>query len=153
MDRSSWLRENAYGRILEVGCGQGDLFATHPSAMGYDDEDRTINYGLGFTRGALTKLPFKDKEFSCAVVGDSLERKENPNLILAEAGRVATTVLFAVSNEWAWDEKLVPFADKTKKHFDHDELCELLEKAGMKYRIELLNYDGWSFFVGYARRS
>ena len=47
--------------------------------------------------------------------------------------------------------------DKTKPHlwhiryFDLDSLCETLEKAGLKYRIELLEYDGWSFFVGVVR--
>jgi hypothetical protein len=40
-------------------------------------------------------------------------------------------------------------------------VCEVFEKAGLKYRIEALEYDkrpenvdipvGWSFFVGWAK--
>jgi SAM-dependent methyltransferase len=57
--------------------------------------------------------------------------------------------------------------DKTKPHlwhirfFDLDMVCEVFEKAGLKYRIEALEYDkrpenvdipvGWSFFVGWAK--
>ena len=44
--------------------------------------------------------------------------------------------------------------DKTNPHLWHirwytlDTLTEDIEKAGLKYKIELLQYGGWSFFMG-----
>jgi len=44
--------------------------------------------------------------------------------------------------------------DRTNRHLWHirwytmDSLCEDIEKAGMRYRMELLQHDGWSWFMG-----
>lgn len=193
MNRVEWIRQQAFGRILDVGCNDGVIFNDTPHAPnchGLDLDTWKPRYGLGFTQGDASALPFQDKEFDCVVLGEILEHVPDPVKVLKEARRVARgSVFISVPNEHNWSEKfqpMMPLADKIKsenstveklaaksttdlahcggavdektnphlwhiRYYTLDMLCEHLDKAGLRYKIELLQYEGWSFFMGMVK--
>jgi SAM-dependent methyltransferase len=190
LPRFDWLRERAYGKILDIGCNRGDTFNGMPNAgdvMGVDLDLWSPAYGLGFKQADAHFLPFKDGEFDVCILAEILEHVYDPVKVLSEARRVASKfVLISVPYEFNWSAERKPcspldeqlkerkityeqlFAyetlsqpgctgaidDRTNRHLWHirwytaDTLCEDIEKAGMKYQIQLLEHDGWSWFMG-----
>ena len=64
-----------------------------------------------FVRADATKpLPFRDKEFDCAVLAEIIEHVKEPVSAIKEAGRVAKQVLISVPYEHKWTSDLKPFA-------------------------------------------
>lgn len=94
MDRYDWLRRNAEGNIIDIG-----------SAGGHTFRGRVLNFDLdlykipNFVRGDAHNMPFTDKSFDTAALGDVMEHVDDPVQVLQEAGRVAGKVLLTVPNE------------------------------------------------------
>ena len=190
MLRFDWLRERAFGKILDIGCNRGDTFNGTPLAqniMGVDLDLWTPEYGLGFKHADAHFLPFKDGEFDICVLAEILEHVYDPVKVLSEARRVASKfVLISVPYEFNWAADKKPCSpledqlkernityeqlftcetlsqpgctgaidDRTNRHLWHirwytaDSLCEDIEKAGMQYKLQLLETSGWSWFMG-----
>ena len=111
-DRFDWIRGQVFGRIVDIGCNSGQTFAGTPFApncFGVDMDDWRPPYGLGFVRADAHALPFKDKEFDCAVMSEILEHVKDPIKVLKEARRVVRgCVFFTIPFEQAWDPKHRP---------------------------------------------
>jgi ubiquinone/menaquinone biosynthesis C-methylase UbiE len=98
--------------ILEVGCGTGRFtrwFAEQGlGTLGLDvslpmlDEAQRLG-GARFVRGDAAALPFDDSEFDLVALITALEFVEDPELVLAEAVRVARRgLLLGVLNQHSW---------------------------------------------------
>jgi SAM-dependent methyltransferase len=80
------------GRVLDVGCGIGDMLRYRPGTIGVDVNPAAVSWcsEQGFDARIMEKdrLPFGDAEFECAVLDNVLEHLEAPRALLAEIRRV-----------------------------------------------------------------
>lgn len=102
------------GRVLEVGCGEGNqlrrLREALPDAtvIGLDVPDATLaghwsELDSSTTAGSAYALPFPDDMFDVVCALEVLEHLEDPDVALAELARVARgTVIVSVPWEPVW---------------------------------------------------
>ena len=84
------------------------------------------------------------------IIGEQLEQVDNPVEYLKETKTKYPNaeINITVPNEWGWHEQFKPFKNpKHLRHYDADSLINDLTEAGLTYKIELLDFKGWSFFV------
>lgn len=94
--RRCWLypRLGRYlrGKVLDVGCGIGDMLRARKGTVGVDVNPRTVEYcrsdGLDVHLMQVDRLPFKDAIFDGVVLDNVLEHINEPGPLLAEARRV-----------------------------------------------------------------
>lgn len=94
--RNIWLyprmSRHLSGRMLDVGCGIGDMLRYRPQTVGVDVNPRAIAYcrGRGLTAQQMKpdQLPFPDAVFDSVVLDNVLEHLERPEPLLAEIRRV-----------------------------------------------------------------
>jgi SAM-dependent methyltransferase len=94
--RAHWLyprlSRRLVGKVLDIGCGIGDMLVYRPGSVGVDINPRTVE--LCRARGAAASLmagdtlPFADAQFDSALMDNVLEHIEHPAPLLAEANRV-----------------------------------------------------------------
>ncbi|GAI93516.1 unnamed protein product [marine sediment metagenome] len=108
MDRISWIRSKAEGKVLDVGCAGGENFKGTRFEVIYTDINE---FPLpNFMCADAHHLPFNDNSFDSVVLGELLEHVTNPLQVLKEATRVSRKkVIFTVPNEFAWPVQLKPF--------------------------------------------
>ena len=108
--RLAWMRNkvNKKSKIVEIGCANGEVFKDYPNATRVDiDEWHSVE---NFVKADAQDLPFKDKEFDVAILGEVLEHIEDPELAIREAIRVANRVIITVPLEQEWHHpSAVPF--------------------------------------------
>ena len=123
--KHQWLAVHASGHTLAVGTedaafwqGRPDTVICGPETMG--DKDH----------------------FDTVVLGEVLQLVDDPQALL----RQAIKLIIVVPNEHSWDAQFQPFKNaKHKRGYDTEALAQELDKAGRKYRIEDVSYQGWSF--------
>ena len=75
------------GRMLDVGCGIGDMLAFRPDSVGVDINQRTVEYcrqrGLTAHRMDVDRLPFDDGTFDSVLLDNVLEHIAEPAALLA----------------------------------------------------------------------
>ena len=103
-----------------------------------------------FVQTDAASTPFKDGEFDMAFLGELLQQVPDQVKVLKEARRICKgPLLFTVPYEHNWNKDLLPFTNvSTLRNYTLDTLCDDFDKAGLSYKIEMLVYDGWCFFVG-----
>ncbi|MDY0059523.1 MAG: methyltransferase domain-containing protein [Myxococcota bacterium] len=92
------LEVPAGGRVLEVGCGPGDLLLRLPGArlvVGLDLSARLLRRArartgtkVAFLRGDAEGLPLRDGTFDRVLCSEVLEHTLHPGVVLAEIARV-----------------------------------------------------------------
>lgn len=86
------LARRLRGRMLDVGCGIGDMLAFRADSVGVDVNERTVEFcrqrGLPAQRMSPDELPFGDAAFDSVLMDNVLEHIAEPGPILAEARRV-----------------------------------------------------------------
>lgn len=88
------------------------------------------------------------------IIGEQLERVDKQIEYLKEvkAKYPNAEINITVPNEYGWHEQFKPFKNpKHLRYYDADSLINDLAEAGLTYKIELLDFKGWSFFVVRAR--
>lgn len=97
MDRLTFQRQHATGRVLNVGCGDD------PAGFGAGAVHLDIDWWdlPNFVQGDCRALPFPDGSFDTAVLGDVLEHCTDPEQAVREASRVAKRVVITVPEELA----------------------------------------------------
>lgn len=94
--RNAWLYpricRHLRGRVLDVGCGIGDMVSYRSQTVGVDVNPKAVAYcqrrGLTVQRMDPDLLPFRDGEFDGAVLDNVLEHLEEPGSLLSEIYRV-----------------------------------------------------------------
>mgnify|MGYP007031189647 FL=1 len=131
-----------------------------------------VSYMMQFVvSGATTYLGSEDKDFwskskmgveasevvkpcEAIILGEVLQKAEDPIAMLREASEKAKRVLIIVPNEYSWDAKYKPLTNKEHRRvYDTELLAQHLEEVGLDYVIGLVEYGGWSFLTGVAGRS
>jgi len=115
-DRITWLTSwcSPEQKIVDIGCAEGLTF------KGWDRKNITsVDLDLydlpNFVRANAENLPFNDKEFEVAVLGEILEHSDNPIKVIKEAMRVAKRVVITVPYEYEWASTLQPFKGVKEK--------------------------------------
>lgn len=141
-DRLQWIRQqvNKDAKIVDIGCNKGHLFdgwdRTNITSVDIDKYDLP-----NFIQADATKsLPFKDKEFDIAVMGEIVEHTDNPVDVIREAMRVCKKLVITVPWESRWTSKLLPFASiddrmKIEKVSNRLELAKIANPA-MEFHTE-----------------
>jgi SAM-dependent methyltransferase len=145
--RKVWQRPP--GRLLDVGCGTGDLAAIFSrrgwSAAGIEPSATAVEHaraiGVEAVAGTLADAPWKDGEFDAILFNHSLEHIDEPADALAEAARLLRPgglLAIAVPNFGSWHRRLFGSAwfqldlPRHLQHFDRDSLSALVEAAGLR---------------------
>jgi len=110
-DRFQWIASQCSPteRIIDIGGNKGFTFE------GWDRKNIVTvdldKYDVeNFVQADAHHLPFKDKEFDTAVLGEILEHVDDPIQVLKEAKRVAKKkIIITVPNEYEWDKDRGPF--------------------------------------------
>lgn len=87
-----WLCRHLRGRVLDVGCGVGDMLACRANTVGVDINPRAVAWcrrrGLDARPMEPDRLPFADGDFDGVVLDNVLEHLARPQALLAEIRRV-----------------------------------------------------------------
>lgn len=94
--RNYWLYprlcRHLFGRVLDVGCGIGDMLRFRPGTVGVDINLAAVSYcreiGLDACQMKVDQLPFEDAEFDGLILDNVLEHVANPMPLLGEVHRV-----------------------------------------------------------------
>ncbi len=137
-----WLRHWLYprlsrhlrGRVLDVGCGTGEMVRFRPNTVGVDVNPRFVEYcrGLGLDVHSMQPdhLPFEDCSFEGVTLDNVLEHIEQPAPLLAEIRRILPpggTLIVGVPGERGYASD----ADH-KRHYPRPALNACLEAAGFE---------------------
>jgi len=80
------------GRVLDVGCGIGDMLRFRPNTVGVDINPETVAWcrqqGLDVHHMEKNRLPFDAGTFDGLILDNVLEHITVPQPLLAEASRV-----------------------------------------------------------------
>lgn len=145
--RRIWQRQP--GRLLDVGCGVGDLAAVFArrgwSASGIEPSPQAAAHaraaGVDAVTGTLADAPWQDGEFDAILFNHSLEHIDDPAAALAAAARLLRPgglLAIAVPNFGSWQRRFFGSAwfqldlPRHLQHFDRDSLDALVRSAGLR---------------------
>jgi len=145
--RKVW--ERPPGRLLDVGCGTGDLAALFArrgwSAAGIEPSAAAAEHaravGVEAVTGTLADAPWEEGEFDAILFNHSLEHVDDPAGAIAAAARLLRPgglLAIAVPNFGSWHRRLFGSAwfqldlPRHLQHFDRSSLSALVEAAGLR---------------------
>ena len=124
------------GKVLDVGCGIGDMLRFRPNTIGVDINPKTVTWckeqGLEAYTMEPDMLPFDTDSFDALILDNVLEHIAEPRPLLTEAKRVLNSsgrLLTGVpgSKGYASDPD-------HKVYYDEKGLTNLLERNGFSCR-------------------
>ncbi|GJL64136.1 MAG: SAM-dependent methyltransferase [Nitrospirales bacterium] len=121
------LDRNTKYKVLDIGCGQGDLLGQLSSSMdsesylvGIDEAEHLVESAkesypnLEFHREKFTdSLSFKDDSFEIVLSVDTLECIPNKSALISEIHRILTPGGKIVIAHWDWDTQVYNSANKS----------------------------------------
>jgi 2-polyprenyl-3-methyl-5-hydroxy-6-metoxy-1,4-benzoquinol methylase len=145
--REVWKR--GPGRLLDVGCGSGDLAAVFKDhgfeVSGVEPSEAGARYargrGLDVHHGTLDDAPWAPGSFDAVIFNHVLEHVGDPADSVARAAallRPGGLLAIAVPNFGSWHRRLFGSAwfqldlPRHLQHFDRESLTALVRKAGLR---------------------
>lgn len=136
--RNIWLYprmcRHMRGRVLDVGCGIGDMVSYRTQTVGVDLNARAVAYcrsrGLSVQQMEPDRLPFPDAEFDGAVLDNVLEHLQQPEPLLSEIHRVlrsGASFVVGVPGESGFASD-----PDHKRHYPETELIHCIRSAGFE---------------------
>lgn len=120
------------GRLLDVGCGIGDMLVFRSDSVGVDINERTVAYCRQRGQQAYLmepdKLPFEAASFDSVLLDNVLEHIAKPAPLLAEVRRVLSSggrLLVGVPGVRGWHSD-----PDHKMFYDETMLVDRLSSAG-----------------------
>lgn len=162
----SLLEKKKFKKVLDVGCASGYMISEiskhYPSAKftGVDSYDKVIAHGkknyphIKFQVANAEKLPFKNQEFDLLICYETIEHITNPLKALKEMKRVlrknGTLILTMDSGSllfrvvwFFWENTKGKVWKGAHLHpFHHEELTELIRRAGFKINQKIFSHLG-----------
>jgi SAM-dependent methyltransferase len=136
--RKAWLYprlcSHLRGRVLDIGCGIGDMLRYRPETVGVDVNARNVEWcrsnGLDARPMSPDALPFGEAEFDGAILDNVLEHLSDAAALLAETRRVVRpdgVVIAGVPGVRGYA------SDPDHKHFyDAEQFVVMFRKAGFR---------------------
>jgi demethylmenaquinone methyltransferase/2-methoxy-6-polyprenyl-1,4-benzoquinol methylase len=156
-ERCRWLVNKALnvpGIAIDIGCADAfmfrDIARDRTVFVDINPEVLEKNKGLNFFLTDAHNLPFRDKCFDVAVLGETLEHVQDPVQVLKEAYRVCKNkLLITVPLEYEWEPQVKPFANPLHMRFyDESLLRSHLKEAGIEdYKMVKIKGGGWVFLA------
>jgi SAM-dependent methyltransferase len=122
------------GRVVDIGCGIGDMLRHRPDTIGVDVNPHTVEWcrknGLDARLMEPDRLPFGDGEFDGGLLDNVLEHLDSPEPLLAEARRVLkshASLIVGVPGRRGFASD-----PDHKKFYDSLELVALMKRAGFR---------------------
>jgi len=85
-----------HGRVLDIGCGIGDMLKFRPNTTGVDINPHTVawccSHGLDAYEMEHDVLPFEEGSFQGVVLDNVIEHIQDPESLLSEIHRVLEPV-------------------------------------------------------------
>lgn len=135
------------GRVLDVGCGLGDLLAYRPGTVGVDVNAHTVAWCRKNNLDAHVMqpdvLPFPVSSFDGVVLDNVLEHLADPEPLLGEIRRVLAPsgrIVVGVPGIRGFERD-----DDHKVFYDEAALCGLLARFGFVPRRLFHMPFGWRF--------
>ncbi|HDN80073.1 MAG TPA: class I SAM-dependent methyltransferase [Chloroflexi bacterium] len=143
---------NSTNRVLDVGCGAGNMFhhlARYGEVWGLDNNIKPLKVarerGYIVPLGMAEAMPFPDAQFEIITLLDVIEHCDDDRAVLAECYRVCRPegflVITAPAFQWLWS-----YNDELNRHrrrYSAGSLRQLLEEAGFQIRRLTYGY----FFI------
>lgn len=116
-DRLNWIRKHCSEdpKIVDIGCNKGHLFDGWDRSKITSVDIDTYDLPNFIQADASKTLPFNDKEFDIAVMGEIVEHTDDPVSTIREAMRVCKKLVITVPYEHKWTSELFPFETHEKK--------------------------------------
>lgn len=137
------LARYLHGRVLDVGCGIGDLLAFLPGSVGVEVIPEAVVWcqkqGLDVRQSSPERLPFDAAGFDSVMLDNVLEHIAEPSALLGEIRRVLAsggTLVVGVPGERGFASD-----PDHKVHYDEARLRSALEAAG--FRTEHMLHVPW----------
>ena len=163
---TSILKEKDFKKCLDIGCASGymvsEIARNFPDSkyFGVDSFDKVIEFGkkkyphIKFKVANAEKLPFKDEEFDLLICYETIEHITKPITALREMKRVlkkngkliltmdSGSLLFRIV-WYVWENTKGKVWKGAHLHpFHHQELEELIKKAGFKINQKIFSHLG-----------
>ncbi|MEJ2208290.1 MAG: methyltransferase domain-containing protein [Anaerolineae bacterium] len=140
-------------RILDVGCGAGNMFhhlARYGSVVGVDNNPRPLavarERGYDVRQAGADDLPFDDDAFDLVSLLDTVEHCEDDMAVLRECYRVCAPggrlLITVPAFQWLWSHNDVINAHQ--RRYSAPDLEEKLKRLG--FRLERLTYNNFALF-------
>jgi SAM-dependent methyltransferase len=127
------------GRLLDVGCGIGDMLAFRPNSVGVDVNKLNIDFclrrGLEVRPMPFDVLPFEDQSFDSILLDNVLEHIIDPYPLLKEIKRVMRSDGVLVIGVPGLRGQLCD--DDHKVYYDEASLISLAEMMGFEIDCSL----------------
>jgi SAM-dependent methyltransferase len=134
------LVRRLHGRLLDIGCGIGDMLSFRRNSVGVDINPQTVAYcrhlGLDARQMELDVLPFDAETFDSVLLDNVLEHLVQPDPLLKEAWRVLRPggrLLVGVPGTRGWNSD-----PDHKMRYDERSLTAASERNGFR-RIEVFH--------------
>jgi SAM-dependent methyltransferase len=122
------------GRLLDIGCGIGDMLAFRPNSVGVDVNPYNVDFckNLGYEACIMTvdKLPFEDSSYDSILLDNVLEHISDPIPLLKEIQRVIRPDGFLLVGVPGLRGQLSDSDHKV--YYDESRLIALANQSGFK---------------------
>jgi ubiquinone/menaquinone biosynthesis C-methylase UbiE len=146
----------ANARILDCGCGLGDVLSGIPADPGYELHgfdfaqsnvnvaQRRLSNGATIRQGSLYEIPFPDASFDVAMCTEVLEHIEDDRKAVSEISRIVKPggfLLTAVPYQYYWPDYLRLMGHF--RHYTRQSFSALLSDFGLTPEHFLPNHPNW----------
>jgi SAM-dependent methyltransferase len=151
MDR--FLEPNGRNRVLDIGCGAGNMFhhlARYGPVTGVDNNPRPLavarERGHDVRLGQAEDLPFDDQAFELIALLDTVEHCDDDMAVLRESYRVCAAgghlIVTVPAFMWLWSHNDV--LNDHKRRYAGAEIREKLRQVG--FQVRRLTYNNFLLF-------
>ncbi len=147
------VRPDGTKRVLDVGCGAGNMFhhlVHYGPVVGLDNNPRPLAVARqrGYTvyAGVADRLPFGDDSFEVVSLLDTVEHCDDDMAVLRECYRVCAPgghlvlTVPAFMALWSYNDVL----NAHRRRYTAGELCDKLRRVG--FRIRRRSYNNFALF-------
>jgi 2-polyprenyl-3-methyl-5-hydroxy-6-metoxy-1,4-benzoquinol methylase len=91
MNRSEFIKEQMFGKVLDIGCEYGSLHEIILNENVYGLDLKIKKHRKKVMKGDAQILPFKKNSFDTIIAGELIEHLPNPKKFLKESHRILKT--------------------------------------------------------------